>query len=160
MERDDTNYLEAMSEVSDQSKASIGISSVPLGIILVQLRYLANVDTTWIKVLATGGVVTLFIATVLAWMMAVTIQSTYAMELYRRDGKESVKGSDYAKWILSLAKDPAAYTEHYALSVSRKLVVPFWVLCSIGYLSLFALVIAIIWQSPTEIAVPSRLVAE
>ncbi|UWQ77874.1 hypothetical protein K3725_11130 [Leisingera sp. S132] len=155
MKRDDTSYLEALAEVTDQSKASIGIASVPLGIILVQLRYLANVEGTWIKVLATGGVVTLFIATVLAWLMAMTIQSTYAMELYRRDGKESVKGRDYANWILSLAKDPAAYTELYALNVSRKLVVPFWVLCSTGYLSLFALVVAIIWQSPTEATLPA-----
>ncbi|OIQ45927.1 MAG: hypothetical protein BM558_01655 [Roseobacter sp. MedPE-SW] len=151
MTRDDSNYLDALSEVSDQSKASIGVASVPLGLILVQLGYLANVESTWLKVFATTGVVTLFIATLLAWTMAMTIQATYAMELYRRDGNESVKGQDFAKWILSLAKDSTAYTEQYALNISQGLVWPFWVLCSFGYLSLFILVLSIIWQSPSEV---------
>ncbi|GLP85455.1 hypothetical protein GCM10007921_10150 [Tritonibacter mobilis] len=152
MERDDSNYLDALKEAVEQSKASIGISSVPLGIILLQLKYLAEVSSLLLKLLATMGVFTLFAATILAWFLAITFQSTYAMEVYNRNGVRSEKGNKYAAWIVSYGRGGSAFGEEHLINVSRTLVGPFWILCLIGYACLIMFILALIWQTPAEAA--------
>ncbi|MEP2533476.1 hypothetical protein [Shimia sp.] len=146
--RDDSNYLEALKEIAEQSRRSVAISSVPLGIVLVQLRYLASVDSIWLQLIATVAVSSLFIATFLAWYVSMTVQSTFELELYRRDGNESQKGRLYYDWVLSIAKNPNVFTEPHAVSILRKLVGPFWAFASIGYVALITLILSLIWSSP------------
>ena len=146
--RDDSNYLDALSEVAAQSKSSITISSVPLGLILVQLRYLTQVDSFWLQLFATIAVSALFIGTLIAWYLAMIVQSTYAFELFRRDGKVSEKGQIYVSWILSLSKGRDLYNEEYVVRVSSILVGPFWLLTAFGYFSLMIFMLALIWQTP------------
>lgn len=147
--RDDTNYLEALKEVADQSKSSIGIASAPLAIVLVQLRYLSSVEAIWIKLIATGAVASLFVATVLAWIMANDVKITLALELYDRDGKKSEKGTAYRSFILR--GNETTFSEDGAIEVAKRFVGKFWAFALIGYLLLFILVLGIIWQNPAHL---------
>lgn len=150
MEGADSNYLEALSEVYAQSKSIVAIATVPLALVLVQLRYLATVDSFWLQTLATVAVVSLFLAALLAWVLVVNAGSTYAMELYRRDDRASRKGNTYMHQILKMAKDENAYTERWYVEQSKPLVKPFFVFLGVGYCTLFLFIILLIWSNPSD----------
>ncbi|MGR3290628.1 MAG: hypothetical protein ACU0C9_05465 [Paracoccaceae bacterium] len=150
MARDDSNYLDALGEIRARSRASIAISSVPLALVLVQLQYLASVNSFWPQFFATAAVLLLFFGTLIASSIAVIIQNTYTAELFRRDGKESQKGHKFLEYAFGLSTNPNAFTEESAIENSRRLLTPFWICTLFGYISLFILVFLLIWSGPAN----------
>ncbi len=145
--RDDTNYLEALSEVVSQAKWMMGMTTVPLGIVLAQLRYLADLNLFWLKVLTTIAIVSLACATFLNWYSTLMIRGLYSLELFDRDGKTSEKGNAYLEWI-----GKAKMIEHFSMPVvmshTIKLAGYVLVLALIGYLALACLILSIVWVKP------------
>ncbi|WVX49817.1 hypothetical protein ROLI_029120 [Roseobacter fucihabitans] len=146
MTKDESNYVEALKEVSSQSKSSIGVCALPLGILLAQLRFLAQVESVWLSLWTSIAAIALFCGVLIAWYMSVFIQCTLAMEIYRKNGNTTVKGQHYLAFLKRLTKqDELPFTEQGMVAISEPLVLPFWTFTIVGYVSLLVLLLSIVW---------------
>lgn len=139
------NFFAALEIGIDNGKASLAVASVPLGILLVQLRYLAALDVFWIRLLATATVASLFAATILAWLLLNIYRSWYLIETFKKNGNIPQKGRSVMTWITKDMSPGENASEDIVLVAVSRLVKPFWITCVLGYFGLIILVFGLIW---------------
>jgi hypothetical protein len=136
--------LEALKEASMQAKSDMVLFGAPLLLFLAQLRFLVMVDQTLIKLLATLGMVSLFIGLLSAWCLWSVISAWYAKELLCKEGR--VDDGLGARFLRAVDSDGDRLSEDVYLKI-RAALYPVMMSCLlVGYLALAILLVFLIWS--------------
>ncbi|MEX0365847.1 MAG: hypothetical protein AB3N22_07235 [Ruegeria sp.] len=147
----DGKYLEALDLLSKQSHTQIGIFAVPLGIVLVQLRFISQIDSLLLSIVTTTALVSLFVGVAIAWWMWVLISGFQAKEVLTsgQGFKRGCKGSVYLAWYEGqMAKSNIQLTEDWITSHISKFEKPVLFSAIAGYGSLFLMLLIVVWSVP------------
>ncbi|MGX9349649.1 hypothetical protein ACS3QZ_00450 [Shimia sp. W99] len=144
-------YLDALDLLSKQTRTQIGVFAVPLGIVLAQLRFISQIDSLLLSLVATTALVSLFIGVAIAWWMWALVAGFHAREvLTSAEGYGSgSRGSIYMAWYESqMARSNIQLSEDWITGHISRFEKPIIISLASGYGSLFLMLIIVIWSSP------------